>query len=379
MPTDDLNANTGEETANAGGAGTEGTEGAPPADAKGAAVVSPEAGKAGEKGADGKDATGGKGGVKTVATENEGDEAAKAAAAAEADAATKAATRAEEIKAFREGLAKHASAGDKKAFDKEMKRLERLGIERPEQLYGHYRELDNKLNGGGLVKVPGKDAKPEEIAEFNKALGVPEKPDGYLDGLTLENGAVIGEADKPVITGFTAAMHKDGAPPSAVKAALNWYYSHQAQIEADQADADDEAKRTTTTTFKEELGGSFRREMTALKSLFADAPGGGDDKNPDSLYSRMLTARTQDGKLLGNDPDFLKQLMAWRRDIQPFATVTEDGAGSAKTAEARLEEIKGLMLSEKQADKQKYWSDAIQAEERTLMESLQRDKARAHA
>jgi hypothetical protein len=31
----------------------------------------------------------------------------------------------------------------------------------------------------GMVKVPGKDAKPEEIAAYRKALGVPDTPAGY--------------------------------------------------------------------------------------------------------------------------------------------------------------------------------------------------------
>lgn len=361
MPTDDLTTSTGEEVTNTGAAGTGGAEGAPAAaDAKGAAVASSEAGKTGKEGA------GETGAVpKTVASGGEDDEAAKAKAA-EADANAKAAARAEEIKTLRERLAQHASAGDKKAYDKELKRLERLGIEKPEQIYGLYRELDNKLNGGGLIKVPGKDAKPEDVAEFHKAIGVPEKVEDLIGAIKLENGAVIGEADKPVLDAFAAQMHKAGATPAVMSAAVQAYYDLQAQSEADKADADDEALRQGIAALKEELGGNFRRETAAIKNLFDTAPGGADDKNPASLYSRVMTARTQDGKLLGNDLDFLKMMMAWRQDIRPFATVTEDGAGSAKTAEARLQEIRDLRKS----DPRRYRSDAIQKEELGLIDSL---------
>ena len=31
----------------------------------------------------------------------------------------------------------------------------------------------------GMIKVPGKDAKPEEVAAYRKAMGVPEAPDKY--------------------------------------------------------------------------------------------------------------------------------------------------------------------------------------------------------
>jgi hypothetical protein len=374
---DDLDAGAGSVDG-----GTEGTEGA---DAKGAAVVSSEADKGAAKGADdkggGKAADGDKGekgadkgGAKTVADGADPDETAKAKAAKEAED-TKAAEHATRVKEFREALAKHASAGDKKAYDKELKRLERLGIERPEQVYGLYRELEGRTSGAGLVKVPGKDAKPEEVAEFNKALGVPEKAEDYLKDLKLENGAVIGEADKPIVGTFTEAMHKVGAPPAAVKAALGWYYDLMAQQEADRADADDEALRVGVSSLKEELGGGYKRETAALKSLFDMAPGGADDKNPNSLYSQVMTARTPDGRMLGNNLEFLKQLIAWRKDIRPFATVTEDGAGSAKSAEARLEEIRAL----RKTDNKKYLSNEIQTEELRLIESLMKDKAQAQA
>jgi hypothetical protein len=386
MPTDDLNAATGDETrtaaaTNTGGGGAEGAPTANGAAGQGAGDKTVDAGKAGEQGGVDKAA----GTDKPEGDKGQADKGAAGKAKTAIDAAasgeevdTKAADEAAAAKAaatppawkltdeMRKAIAEHVAAGDKKAFERELKRLERIDDVR--KLYGSYRELDNKLNGGGLVKVPGKDASPEEIAAYNKAIGVPEKPEGYLEGLTLENGAVIGEADKPLVEGFAGAMHKAGATPQAMKAALDWYYAHQAKIEADRADADDEAKQAIIATFREELGPAFRREMAALKSMFNEAPGGADDKNANSLYARMLLARTQDGKLLGNDPDFVRQLIAWRRDIRPFATVTEDGAGSAKSAEARLAELRAL----RKTDPRKYNSDAVQQEELRLIDSLQK-------
>ena len=31
----------------------------------------------------------------------------------------------------------------------------------------------------GMIRVPGDDAKPEDVAAFRKALGVPDDPTGY--------------------------------------------------------------------------------------------------------------------------------------------------------------------------------------------------------
>lgn len=58
---------------------------------------------------------------------------------------------------WRQKIAEHASAGNKKAYDKEMKRLERFTD--PSALYGQYREAEAKLTSGTLMKVPGKDRK----------------------------------------------------------------------------------------------------------------------------------------------------------------------------------------------------------------------------
>src|SRR3990167_6665836 len=51
---------------------------------------------------------------------------------------------------WRQKMAEHASAGDKKAFEREMLRLARISD--PAGVYGSYRELDAKFSSGGLVK-----------------------------------------------------------------------------------------------------------------------------------------------------------------------------------------------------------------------------------
>src|SRR5690606_21070207 len=53
---------------------------------------------------------------------------------------------------WREKLAEHIAAGDKKVYDKELKRLQRIAD--PSGIYGMYRELEGKFTSGGLVKVP---------------------------------------------------------------------------------------------------------------------------------------------------------------------------------------------------------------------------------
>jgi hypothetical protein len=332
----------------------------------------------GDAAAKGQDAKTGdeKTGGKTLADGADVEADDKAKTKAEDDAANaKAADRQAQAKQLREALANHYAAGDKKAYAKELKRLERLGIERPEQVYGLYRDLDNKLNGGGLVKLPGKDAKPEDVAEFHKAIGVPEKPEGYIEHIKLENGAVIGEADKPILNSFTEALHKAGAPPSAVNAAANWYYKLQEEAAAAQDDDDDTFRRESEKVVKEEFGPAFNRKANNIASLFTTAPGGADSKNPNSLYNRLVNGRTADGKLIGNDPDVMRWLIGMADDVNPIRSVTEDGTSSVKSVEKELEELQAM----RRADKKKYYSDAVQAREAELMAARDKFQARQRA
>ena len=274
---------------------------------------------------------------------------------------------------WRQKHAEHVAAGDKKALARELKRLERIAD--PSGLYGMYRELEAKFTGGGLVKVPGKDAKPEELEAYHKALGVPEKPDDYFKDVKLENGAVIGEADKPVLNEVAGVLHKAGAPPTVANAIVNWYYQRQEQQAAQMDEADDTFRRESEKALKEELGPAFKRQTNGIASIFASAPGGADVKNPNSLYARLMGGRTADGRVIGNDPDMVRFLISVAQDINPAATVVEDGAGTIKTVEQELGDIQKLRSTEPK----KYWSADVQARELELIAARNKIQERQRA
>ena len=270
---------------------------------------------------------------------------------------------------WREKAAEHIAAGDKKAYDRELRRLQRIAS--PEGMYGMYRELEGKFTGGGLLKIPGKDAKPEEIAEFHKALGVPEKSEDYFQSVKLENGAVIGDADKPLVDGFAAAVHKSGATPAFVNAALNWYYTQQEEQAAALDEADDAFQRESEQALKEEYGPAFRRNTNAISSIFASAPGGADVSNENSLVSRLMGGRMADGRIIGNDPDMIRFLVAISHDINPASSVVEDGDQTGQSIETEIAKIEKRMRE----DRHGYYKDENQqARYRDLLTA--RDKIR---
>lgn len=275
---------------------------------------------------------------------------------------------------WREKAAQHISAGDEKAYKKELKRLETVSD--PTQLYASFRSMENVWATKQFVKLPGKDAKPEEIAEYHKALGVPEKPEDYLKDLKLDNGLVIGDADKPVVDAFAAIAHKAGAPAPVVKDVLNWYFSQQEQQAADLDQADTNFREEANKALKEEYGPAFKRYTNNIGTLFKLAPGGTNAENPQSLYARLMGGRTADGRIIGNDPDVIRFMASLANSLNPAGSVVEDGDQSGGSVMTEIEKIENTMRT----DRQKYNKDpGMQKRYLELLEARSQIQARKTA
>lgn len=248
---------------------------------------------------------------------------------------------------WRAKFAEHVAAGDKKAAEREMKRLERIAD--PAAVYGMYRELEAKFSQGGLTKIPGKDAPPEEIKAFQKAIGVPENPKDYVENLTLPNGIKLGDQDKQIASDFAEAMHKAGAPQSVMNEAYSWYLKNE-ELRAAAIDQQDDANKTQSLqALKAEWGPAFQRNTNAISSLFAYAPGGADMQNDGALFNRLLGGRMADGRIIGDDPDMVKFLVAIAKEVNPVATVVESADGSGKGIDDEIADIEKLMRTDRRA------------------------------
>jgi len=273
---------------------------------------------------------------------------------------------------WRQKIAEHYGAGNPKAVEKELRRLE--SINDPTGLFSHMRGMENTWATKNFVKLPGKDAKPEDMAEFNKALGVPEKPEGYMESLKFDDGLVLGDEDKPMVENFSAVAHEVGMTPGQMQTAVGWYLKQQ-QEQAYQLDEfDNQQQAEARKALQEEFGPAYKRMVNNVSAVFQNAPGGADVKNPESVYARILGGRTADGKIIGNDPDVVRWLIAMSQEINPAASVVDDGDLSGQSVENKISEIETLM----QTDRRAYFKDEKkQAEYRKLLGA--RDKIRAKA
>jgi hypothetical protein len=269
---------------------------------------------------------------------------------------------------WREKMAKETAGEDQKAYAKELKRLQRFST--PVGVYGFAREYEGKFDRGGLVKLPGKDAKPEELAEFQKAFGWAEKPGEMFAQIELANGAVIGEMDKPLMNGFLEAVHGATSAQQVVSKAANWYLKQQEQLAADLDQKDDEFLRTSTRELKEELGPKYDRVINNISSLHRFHPRGREG------FEEMITGRdSATGQIIANNPELVRMFVALSQEVNPVGSVVEDSAGGVMSVQNELASIQKMRTEEPK----RYWSDVTQKRELELLNVLEKEKNRARA
>lgn len=206
----------------------------------------------------------------------------------------------------------------------------------PADLGKAYREALKKISSGELAKPLPKDATPEQVTEWRKGNGIPEKPEAYLEN--LPNGLVIGAEDKELFNGFAAAMHEMNATPAQMHKAIEWYYGMQDAALAKVDKADKEAAQAATDTLRQDWGQDYRANINVAMS-FLDSLG-------KDLKPMVMDATLPDGSRLFNNVDFVKWIVGQAREINPAGhIVPSSGVPDLQGVEAEISKIEGVMRS----------------------------------
>jgi len=231
-------------------------------------------------------------------------------------------------------------------------------------------EAQKKISSGATRPQLAEGATEEQVAEYRKALGVPDTPDGYLE--KINSGLVIGDDDKPLLESFLASAHGKNAPPEFVESALEWYYDLQEKQTAEQSAADSEAKRNGEDALRAEWGGEFRANINAITAFLDTAPTT-EDGTP--LKDLLMGARLSDGTALGNHPDALRWLSNMASESNPAGFVSPGAGGSqAQSVDDEIASIQKVMRS----DRATYDKDPkMQARLLTLLDAQAKLSARA--
>lgn len=243
------------------------------------------------------------------------------------------------------------AGGDEKA----RKRLDRF--KSPADVYKSWAAAEQRINSGELKKPPPENPSEQELAEYRRAHGIPDKPDGYkIEG--LPRGFEFAEEDQPMLSSFLKAAHEGNMPPQEVNRMVGWYASAvKAQIDATN-EADLDFAQSAEDALRAEWGPEYRRNVKAVNNYIGGLPGG--------LGEVIANARGPDGRLLGDNPAVIKFIADLAVAANPGATFVA-GDGSAKSMDARKAEIEKI----RKTDIDRYFKDGLDKE---FYEILQREE-----
>ncbi len=211
------------------------------------------------------------------------------------------------------------------------KQLERF--QSPVAVFESLVETKKKLSSTRPTALPA-NATPEQVAQFRKDNGVPEKPEDYK--LEPGEGRVIGEFDKPIVDKIVKSFHGRNATPAEVNNAVKLYFDLQDE-QIGQMEARDVADRKTVDdALHAELGGEYRANINAVEGLLATFP--------DGIGESIKDARLPDGSALFNSAPFLRTMIKIANELNPAATIVPGSTGAASSAVSdQISKYRGMM------------------------------------
>lgn len=207
-----------------------------------------------------------------------------------------------------------------------------------------------------IIRKPGADATPEQIAAYHRSLGVPEKPEDYdVKTLNLPDSVKRAEeVEKP----FLAVAHKFGVPPDGVKGIIEWFYGLGTQFESEQRVKMEGLKASNTQLIREQWGGNADRRQAQINNFasthdpegkaLAKLKAVGLDHDPDIVFmlDRMEKSGHNPGLVGNNTPAQLltaaqakERIAAIRGDEKHPYNAGKEGSPEYENARKQMREL----------------------------------------
>ena len=161
----------------------------------------------------------------------------------------------------------------------------------------------------GQVRVPGKDAKPEEIAAYHKAIGVPDKPEAYE--FFVPEGATVTDDMKANQVEWGKRFQAMGIGKEAAKK-LSQFVSEDGKRHQDSLISADKtfAEQQEAALRSEWKGDDYDRNKTLANKAFRDLAG------KTGLNVEALTQiETKDGRFLMDRAEIVRMFAAIGREM----------------------------------------------------------------
>jgi hypothetical protein len=211
----------------------------------------------------------------------------------------------------------------------------------PEAMADKLFEQEKAIRSGNKPAPFPAEGTPEQQSQWRKANGVPLDVAGYeIDKM---EGLVIGDQDRPILDQFLADAHAANMPKSVIEHNVQSYFKiRNAEVQAI-AERDSETKTEAMQALMQEYGGEYKRNLTMLGNYLSTLP--------DGLGDLIMSARSPEGVLLGNDPRVVRHYVGLMREANPAASVVP--GGNEATIVSEIQSIETI----RRTDPDKYWAD----------------------
>lgn len=196
---------------------------------------------------------------------------------------------------------------------KTLARLERYAS--PEAALHALIAAQNRIAAGELKPVLGKNATPEQVAEYRQALGIPETADKY--DLGKDAAGIPADALAEILK----EAHATHQTPEQVKATLRAQRSVIQGITSARAEADIKAQTDGEDALRAEWGPEFRRNISLIHGML-------DGAASPALKEAILGGRLADGTPIGSSPEALKFLVGLALIQNPTGVVVPGSDGN---------------------------------------------------
>ncbi len=228
-------------------------------------------------------------------------------------------------------------------------------------------EARKKIQEGSKgVKLP-KDATPEQVELWRKENDIPESPDKY--NLSLKDGYVIGEEDKPILDKVLETLHKSNIPNSVASEIVNSYNEARKLEEEQEIDRIIEAREQARVELQETWGKEYKNKVTTIENFIEKRFG-------QEEAAMLFGARLPDGSILGSNTKVLSKLYELASETDPEITLlnTLNNRGTMESINERISEIEKIMRTN---ESEYYRNQSLQDEYGKLLmgrENLSRRK-----
>ena len=210
----------------------------------------------------------------------------------------------------------------------------------PQDLWKSFSDAQAKIRSGEVKATLPKDATEEQIAEYRKSNGIPDKAEGYLEN--LPNGLVIGDEDKELALSYLERVHGKNASPEIAHEALNWYYEVQEQQIAERSEQDKAYRTEAEDELRAEWGNEYRVNINSIKAFL--------DSAPEGLSDLLSGARLSDGTPLAVNPQAMRWLLGMANEANPAGFVApSNGASQIDSVNSEIANIEKMMREDRKS------------------------------